>query len=86
MLIFYNKYNTNIAIFLREFNSINLEIKLPIEKGKQNKLNSLDILITNLHSQLAFDISGYPHIVIKALQLFVGPWPIFQFLNPIHSR
>jgi hypothetical protein len=21
-----------------------------------------------------------------ALQPFVGPWPLFQFLNPIHSR
>jgi hypothetical protein len=21
-----------------------------------------------------------------ALRLFVGPWPLFQFLNPIHSR
>jgi hypothetical protein len=21
-----------------------------------------------------------------ALQSFVGPWPLFQFLNPIHSR
>jgi hypothetical protein len=21
-----------------------------------------------------------------ALQLFIGPWPLFQFLNPIHSR
>jgi hypothetical protein len=20
------------------------------------------------------------------LQSFVGPWPLFQFLNPIHSR
>jgi hypothetical protein len=21
-----------------------------------------------------------------ALELFVGPWPLFQFLDPIHSR
>jgi hypothetical protein len=21
-----------------------------------------------------------------ALQSFVGPWPLFQFLNPTHSR
>jgi hypothetical protein len=25
-------------------------------------------------------------IIIMALQLFVGPWPLFQFLDPIHSR
>jgi hypothetical protein len=25
-------------------------------------------------------------IIIIALQAFVGPWPLFQFLDPIHSR
>jgi hypothetical protein len=25
-------------------------------------------------------------IIIMALQPFVGPWPPFQFLDPIHSR
>jgi hypothetical protein len=25
-------------------------------------------------------------IIIIALQPFVGPWPLFQFLDPIHSR
>jgi hypothetical protein len=25
-------------------------------------------------------------LIIMALQPFVGPWPIFQFLDPIHSR
>jgi hypothetical protein len=25
-------------------------------------------------------------IIIMALQPFVGPWPIFQFLDPTHSR
>jgi hypothetical protein len=25
-------------------------------------------------------------IIIMALQRFVGPWPLFQFLLPIHSR
>jgi hypothetical protein len=25
-------------------------------------------------------------IIIMALQLFVGPWPLFQFLDPVHSR
>jgi hypothetical protein len=25
-------------------------------------------------------------IFIMALQPFVGPWPLFQFLDPIHSR
>jgi hypothetical protein len=24
-------------------------------------------------------------IIIMALQPFVGPWPLFQFLDPIHS-
>jgi hypothetical protein len=26
------------------------------------------------------------HIIIMALQLFVGPWLLFQFLDPIQSR
>jgi hypothetical protein len=25
-------------------------------------------------------------IIIMALQPFVGPWPLFQFLDPIYSR
>jgi hypothetical protein len=25
-------------------------------------------------------------IIIIALQPFIGPWPLFQFLDPIHSR
>jgi hypothetical protein len=25
-------------------------------------------------------------IIIMALQPFVGPWPLVQFLDPIHSR
>jgi hypothetical protein len=25
-------------------------------------------------------------IIIMALQPFAGPWPLFQFLHPIHSR
>jgi hypothetical protein len=25
-------------------------------------------------------------IIIMALQYFVGPWPLFQFLDPLHSR
>jgi hypothetical protein len=25
-------------------------------------------------------------IIIMALQPFVGSWPLFQFLDPIHSR
>jgi heme A synthase len=25
-------------------------------------------------------------IIIMALQPFVGPWPLFQFLHPIHGR
>jgi hypothetical protein len=24
--------------------------------------------------------------IIMALQPFAGPWPLFQFLDPIHSR
>jgi hypothetical protein len=26
------------------------------------------------------------NIIIMVLQPFVGPWPLFQFLDPIHSR
>jgi hypothetical protein len=25
-------------------------------------------------------------IIIMALQSFVGPWPLFQLLDPIHNR
>jgi hypothetical protein len=25
-------------------------------------------------------------IIIMALQPFVGPWPLFQYLDPIHGR
>jgi hypothetical protein len=25
-------------------------------------------------------------IIIMALQPFVGPWPLFQFLDPLHNR
>jgi hypothetical protein len=25
-------------------------------------------------------------IIIMAVQPFVGPWPLFRFLDPIHSR
>jgi hypothetical protein len=25
-------------------------------------------------------------IIIMVLQNFVGPWPLFQFLDPIHCR
>jgi hypothetical protein len=25
-------------------------------------------------------------IIIMPVELFVGPWPLFQFLDPIHSR
>jgi hypothetical protein len=25
-------------------------------------------------------------IIIVALQPLVGPWPLFQFLDPIHNR
>jgi hypothetical protein len=28
----------------------------------------------------------YIIIIIMALQPFVGPWPLSQFLDPIHSR
>jgi hypothetical protein len=26
------------------------------------------------------------YIIIMALQHFIGPWPLLQFLDPIHSR
>jgi hypothetical protein len=25
-------------------------------------------------------------IIVMALQPFDGPWPVFQFLDPVHSR
>jgi hypothetical protein len=38
-------------------------------------------------NRLSYGTSFYLSIYLSmALQSFVGPWPLFQFLNPIHSR
>jgi hypothetical protein len=49
--------------------------------------------VTNhrVHKISAISLNVYPSIypsstyLSKALEPFVGPWPLFQFLNPIHS-
>jgi hypothetical protein len=52
-------HNTNTKNIRAEFNSIYSEINSPLKK-KQNKLNCLDITITNLHGQLKFKIFKKP--------------------------
>jgi hypothetical protein len=55
-LIVCNTHNTNIKNTLAEFNSIYIQIKFTNEKDIQNKLNYLDVTITNLHDRLMFNI------------------------------
>jgi hypothetical protein len=60
-LIIYNEDYTNIDNTLTEFNSIhpNNHIK-PYKTKKNNKLNNLDITITNTHNTFTFDIYRNP--------------------------
>jgi hypothetical protein len=53
----------------------------------------INILVCTLYTQLIscevgteFFIIIIIITIIMALQPFVGPWPLFQFLDPIHSR
>jgi hypothetical protein len=50
----YNKDTTNIENTLADFNSIDLNIQFTVEKETQNKLNCLDVSITDLHNTLTF--------------------------------
>jgi hypothetical protein len=56
LLIIYNKDTTNIENTLADFNYIHPNFQFTIEKETQNKLNYLDITITNLHNTLTFNI------------------------------
>jgi t-SNARE complex subunit (syntaxin) len=48
---------------------------------------SLDKTITTPHNHLhIYIIIIIIIIIIMVLQPFVGPWPLFQFSDPIHSR
>jgi hypothetical protein len=42
------------------------------------------------HAALCFNFIGFRQQVFVQVSMvlhpFVGPWPLFQFLNPIHSR
>jgi hypothetical protein len=48
-------------------------------------LPSAEVFTTNIIFWLV-PYAEYIIIIIMALQLFVGPWPLFQFLDPVHSR
>jgi hypothetical protein len=47
-----------------------------------------DSLYTHIRGVLGSKLgrNTYPDCLSMALQPFVGPCPLFQFLNPIHSR
>jgi hypothetical protein len=47
---------------------------------------SIFLLLPNAYMHLDWIIIIIIIIIITALQPFVGSWPLFQFVNPIHSR
>jgi hypothetical protein len=49
-------------------------------------INSLDASFDNIRMLYSTIIIIIIIIIIMALQHYVGPWPLFQFLDPIHSR
>jgi hypothetical protein len=52
--------------------------------------NCSHILISHIHYHYEYFTHFLFLLSLKyssvALQPFIGPWPLFQFLNPIHSR
>jgi hypothetical protein len=65
-------------------------------------VQEMAILLTHIKQRCHSNVRALPHYVrkcletvsvckwlyksSKALQSFVGPWPLFQFLDPIHSQ
>jgi hypothetical protein len=46
----------------------------------------MTLFMSELHGADDRVINEYLSNLSMALQPFVEPWPLFQFLNPIHSR
>jgi hypothetical protein len=51
-----------------------------------SQLNSVHVLTPYFFKSVIIIIIIIIIIFIMALQSFDGPWPIFQFLDPIRSR
>jgi hypothetical protein len=77
---------------------ISKEINTKYDRKKE-KLNGRMHLSTNTYTVVLFsctDIRRVPTTIVQnanlrtsiimALQPFIGPWPLFQVLDPIHSR
>jgi hypothetical protein len=60
ILILYNTHTANIENTLTEFNIIHPKIKFSIEKETHDKLNYLNLAITNKQNQLTFGICWKP--------------------------
>jgi hypothetical protein len=84
---------------IRHVSAMKVEITSPIHNIDIQRtwlitFNSFALIIFNksfIMSHIFWDISRIIIIIIiiiiiMHLQPFVGPWPLFQFLDPIHSR
>jgi nucleoside-specific outer membrane channel protein Tsx len=56
LLTIYNEDTTNIENTLADFNSIHPNIQFTIKKETHNKINYLDLSITNTYNTLTFNI------------------------------
>jgi hypothetical protein len=60
MLIVYNEKQTNINQLLLDFNKIHSKLQYTMDAQTGNKLNFLDITISNIDSKFTFDIYRKP--------------------------
>jgi hypothetical protein len=56
-------------------------ICINVKKAVPPKKNNNNSLVFVMQEQCVFC-----EVIIMALQPVVGPWPLFEFLDPIHSR
>jgi hypothetical protein len=78
--VFYNENKGKIKIL---GNSANLTVWLVPQYLKHYFTAFSSVQIHNLTHWIWW---AAPRNLSMALQSFVRPWPLFQFLNPIHSR
>jgi hypothetical protein len=60
-----------------------LRFSVVLSKVEDSELMNDIIIATFVPDDGSIYLSIY---LSMAVQSFVGPWPLFQFLNPIHSR
>jgi hypothetical protein len=63
---------------------------LPHPRHPETKWNIRSLIISKKHHNIEKKCWGFTHFIYLSIYLwlyspFVGPWPLFQFLNPIHS-